>query len=65
MTSAAVRSKAVGNYAVVYTLFAVAHIVSGGLLLGPCLVLQCFVSFLVLQSSCWYERAGCFTFVVF
>ena len=34
-------------------------------MLGPCLIMQYFVSFLELQSSSWEERAGCCTFIVF
>ena len=37
--------------AVVYSLFVVTPVACGGLLLGPCFVLEYFVSFLVLQSS--------------
>ena len=33
-----------------YSLFVVAPIVCGGFVLGPCFAMQCFVSFLVLQS---------------
>ena len=31
----------------------------------PCFVVQCFVSFLVLQSSYGEERAVCFTLFIF
>ena len=39
--------------AVIYSVLLVASMVCWGLVLGPCFVLQYFVSFLVLQSSCW------------
>ena len=34
-------------------------------MLGPCFVLQYFLSLLILQSSRWEERDDCFTFIVF
>ena len=43
----------IGGSVVVYSLFVAAPIVCGGAVLGLCFVLQDFVSFLVLQSSCW------------
>ena len=48
LLTTAVQFKAVG-----YSLFVVAPIVCVGFVLGPCFVLQYFVSLLVLQSSCW------------
>ena len=33
-------------------------------MLGLWFVMQYFVSFLVLQSSCWEREAGCFTLIV-
>ena len=52
MASAANHSKTM-----VLSLFIVAPIVCGSFMLGPCFVMQCLVSFLVLQSSC-QEREG-------
>ena len=51
--------------AVVHSLVVVVPVVCGAFVLCPCFVMQCFVPFLVLQSSGGEERAGCFTFVVF
>ena len=52
MALAADHSKAVDLF-VVYSLFNFASIVCGVIVLGLCLVMQYFVSFLVLQSSHW------------
>ena len=46
----------------------VSHVICGGLVIGPCLILQYLVFILDLPSSHWgreRERAGCFTFMCF
>ena len=49
MASDAVRSKALGLLLLIYWLLLLSFC-GGGVVLGLCFVLQCFVSFLVLQS---------------
>ena len=46
-------------------LFIVAPIVCGGYVLGPCFVIQYFVSFLFCNHLDGEEKAGCFTLTVF
>ena len=67
--SAAVRSKAV-VLSLIHCLLLPSLFVcvcgGGGGVFGPCFVMQYLVSFkfLVLQSSAWAKRAGCFTLIV-
>ena len=52
VASAAVRPKAVALLLFVHCLLLLSSF-SGDIMFGPCFILQCLVSFLVLQSSRW------------
>ena len=62
MATAAVCSKKVVLLLFIYNIVAAPELIIGCFVLGR-FVLQYFVSFRDLKSSCW-GRAGCFTFVV-
>ena len=59
MALAPVRSGALRLLLFIHCVFVVVHIVCGGLVLGPCFVLQYFCRFKFCNQFAGEERAGC------